>query len=205
MRKVLFIIITALVFFILLILFITPPSSLIHLRSNVPISLDEIFPRIGKFYLVYNPNIPVTVSRHFLSVYVDYNEPIYGCVKFIDGKFAITEKGNIIRMRNINSGCKIMIYANFENERWDNAYKLLFVNLLKNDMINKIHQFEVYDGEPAFYDKNGILVIMGNINFNDKIVEYKKVLEVYKDKLKNIKEVDLRFKNEAIVRWRELK
>ena len=205
MRKAFFIIITTLIFFILFTLFVAPPSSFVHLKSNVPVSLDEIFPQIGKFYLVYNPNVPVTITRHFLSVYVDYNEPIYGCVKFIDSEFAITKKGNIIKMRNDKNDCKITIYANFENERWDNAYKLLFVNLLKNDMINKIQQFEVYNGEPAFYDKNGILVIMGNLNFGDKIIEYKKVLEVYKDKLKNIKEVDLRFKNEAIIRWRELK
>jgi len=203
MKKIFLVSAVTLIFLILFALFFMPPSSFIHLKSNVPISLDNVFPQIGKFYLVYHPNIPVSISRHFLSVYVEYDEPVYGCLKFIDGKFAITEKGNIIRINK--NDCKVLTYANFENERWDNEYKTLFVNLLKNDMINKIQQFDVYDGEPAFYDKNGILVIMGNLDFDKKIIEYKKVLEIYKDKLKNIKEVDLRFKGEAIIRWRELK
>ncbi len=203
MKKTFLIIVVILVFLILFALFIAPPSSIIHLKSNVPISLNEIFPQVGKFYLIYNPDIPVDISRHFLSVYVEYNEPVYGCLKFIDGEFAITKKGNIIKTRN-ESNYRATIYANFENNHWDDEYKMLFVNLLKNDMINKVKQFVVYDGEPAFYDKNGILVIMGNLNFDNKIIEYKKVLEVYKDKLKQIKEVDLRFKNEAIIRWRDL-
>ncbi len=204
MKKFLF---TAIVIFILLflfILFITPPSFFIYLKSNVPISLDEVFPHIGTFYLIYRPNLPVSLSRRFLLVNVSYNEPVYGCFKFIDGEFAITKKGNIIRMKN-KKGCRKVFYANFESVHWDDEYKLMFVNLMKNDMINNIKQFEVYDGEPAFYDKNGILVIMGNLNFNYKTVEYIEVLKVYKDRLKDIKEVDLRFKNEAIIRWRELK
>ena len=202
MRKTFLIVAIILISLILFVLFVAPPSSLIHLKSNVPISLDEIFPKVNKFYLIYKPVVSISMSRRFLSVYVEYNEPVYGCLKFIDGEFAITEKGNIIRMKNKNN-CKVTIYANFENSHWDNEYKMLFVNLLKNDMINKIEQFVVYSGEPAFYDKNGILVIMGNLDFKNKAIEYKKVLEFYKYKLKQIKEVDLRFKNEAIIKWRE--
>ncbi|GEM_PF-1173704 len=204
MRKSLFTAVVILILLILLTLFIAPPSSFIYLKSNVPISLDEVFPHIGAFYLIYHPNLAVSLSRHFLLVNVNYNEPVYGCFKFIDGEFAITEKGNIIRMKN-KKDCKKVFYANFESVHWDDEYKLMFVNLTKNDMINNVKQFEVYDGEPAFYDKNGILVIMGNLNFGYKTLEYRKVLEVYKERLKDIKEVDLRFKNEAIIRWRELK
>jgi hypothetical protein len=188
---------------IFIILFIAPPIFLIHLQSNVPISLDQIFPKLGSSYLAYVPKLPVKLKRSFLSVYVKYNEPVYGSIKFIDGTFAITKKGNIIKPKGLVDTTNA-INASIQSERWDNDYKMLFTSLLNEGLLENVKSFEVKNGNPAFYDKSGILVIIGNLNCNDKILEYKEVLKIYKNKLKNIKEVDLRFENEAIVRWREL-
>ncbi len=190
---------------ILLIFFVFPvfflPSERINLKSNVEVSLSEIFYKKGFFYELYRPKLPVIVRRKFWSADVIYEEPVIGSVKFSDGEFAITLKGHIINLTKNNKG--EIVIAKMDSDGWSEEFSSLFYALKASGILSDVKEFLWYSNNPAFYDKNGILVIMGYGNYNDKILEYEKALRLYKTKESFIGEVDLRYRDEAVIRWRK--
>ena len=130
-----------------------------------------------------------------------YEEPVIGNIRFSNGQFAITLKGHIIKLINNNKGEDVS--ADMDSNEWSEDFSKLFYELKDYNMLDDIKKFCLYKNSPAFYDKNGILVIMGYESYNDKILEYKKTLSLYDEKRDSIERINLRYENEAVLTWRK--
>jgi hypothetical protein len=199
MKKVILFII---VIFLILV-FSTPflPERLIRLHSNVPIHTDDVFKKSGDFYYVYVSKLPVTIHRKFVYIDVFYSEPVIGTVQFTDGKFAITEKGHIIK--TIEGSNKFKLMADMQSSQWDENFVSMFSAARITDILDEMEEFEVFNGLAGFYDKNKIAVIMGNGNYGEKFLEYKKILELYAKKTEEIKKIDMQYYAQAVIEWRK--
>ncbi len=201
MKKFLF----AVLFTFIIVVFVLPmfflPFNAIRLKSNVPISLNNIFDKKGIFYELYNSKLPVEIHRGIWRATVYYNEPVIGNIKFLDGEFAITLKGHIINLTKNNKG--VNTFADMKSNEWSEEFSELFIALKKSNDLENVKEFLLHNNSPAFYDKEGVLVIMGYGNYNDKIMEYEKVLLMYKNKEKLMKEISLKYSGEAVIRWRK--
>ncbi len=193
-------IITLLFFLFVFPLFFLPPAR-ITLKSDVPISIDDVLCKKGMFYKLYSPKKPVKIERNFWKARVMYEEPVIGNIRFSNGQFAITLKGHIIKLINNNKGEDVS--ADMDSNEWSEDFSKLFYELKDYNMLDDIEKFCLYKNSPAFYDKNGILVIMGYESYNDKILEYKKTLSLYDEKRDSIERIDLRYENEAVLTWRK--
>jgi len=80
---------------------------------------------------------------------------------------------------------------------------LLFVNLNDLNILDTVDKFSVENKMIAFYDKNKILVIMEKGDYKKKLQEYKKVIELFNEEIYKIKEINLQYKEQAIIKWRE--
>ncbi len=189
----------AVIVFFVFFLYFLPPGR-INLQSNVKMSLGDILNKKGPFYELYNTKIPVVIRRGFLSADVVYEEPVIGYVKFLDGEFAITLKGHIINLTEKNKGENVL--ANMKSNEWSEDFSRLFYVLKNKNLLNSIREISLSGNLPAFYDKTGILVIMGYGNYNEKILEYKKTVSLYKNKTTLIREIDLQFDGESVIKWR---
>ncbi len=199
MKKLLFFTIIV----ILVIVFTVPflPAQLIRIHSNVPITVQDVFSKKGNFYYVYHSKLPVKIRRKFLYIDVFYNENILGVIQFTDGKFAITEKGHIIKLDADNG--KFNLLADMWSKQWDSEFVSLFETAEKGGIINNINKFVVFNRLPAFYDKNNIVVIMGNGNYGEKFVEYKRMMKLFEKEAVNIKEIHMEFNSQAVIDWRK--
>jgi len=199
MKKLLIISITTIIF---LFIIISPllPLNCIHIYSNVKIMPDDVFKKVGNFYYVYQLKVPAEIQRKPLNIDVHYNEKIWGIIHFTDKDFAITEKGHII---NKTEGAKNNLFTDFASKNWNGDFVLLFVNLNSLNIMSIIDKFTVKNKKVAFYDKNKIIVIMGEGNYKKKLKEYSKVAEMFKEKMGKIKEIDLQYKDQAVIKWRE--
>ena len=198
MKKLILLIITV----ILLLVLLSPllPAERIRVYSNIEISLDDIFKKVGTLYSVYQLKIPAKIHRKPLSVYVFYNETILGTIHFSDGDFAISSKGHII---NKEGELENNFFADFTSKSWNENFTLLFVNLNDLNILDTVDKFSVENEMIAFYDKNKILVIMEKGNYKKKLQEYKKVIELFNEEIYKIKEINLQYKEQAIIKWRE--
>lgn len=195
-----------LIFFIIIIIFlfiiVSPilPSSCIHIYSNVPIKPKDLFEKVGNLYYVYNPKLPVEIQRKPLNINVQYNEKVLGIIHFMDGDFEITEKGRIIsKAKSITNN----FYADFTSKDWNEDFAMLFVNLNNLGIINKIDKFIIENKQIAFYDKNKIIVIIGIGDCKKKLEEYIGVEKMFKKDLNKIEEIDLRYRDQAAIKWRK--
>ena len=199
MKRIL-VFLTAIIVFLFIIVSPILPSRCIHIHSNVPLMPKDVFERVGNLYSVYHPKLPVKIQRKPLNIDVQYNEKVLGIIHFTNGDFAITEKGRII------SKTKNMInnfYCDFASSNWNEDFVALFVNLNNLGIINKIDKFVIKNKQIAFYDKDKIIVIIGRGDFKKKLEEYIKVEEMFKKKMNKIKEIDLRYQGQAVIKWRE--
>ncbi len=199
MKKVILFVIVA----FLILVFSTPflPRRFIRVHSNVPVSVNDIFKKSGDFYYVYVSKLPVTIHRKFIYIDVFYQEPVVGTVQFADGKFAITEKGHIIKTIEGNSEFKLI--ANMQSSQWDENFVSMFSAAKMASILNEIREFAVFNGLAGFYDKNKIAVIMGNGNYGEKFLEYKKILELYAKKMEEMKKINMQYYAQAIIEWRK--
>ncbi len=199
MKKIAIVIIFLFLFLYLFSLFYLPASR-ITLKSNVSVKLSSVLPTKHGLFELKPLNDFTKIRKGFLSAVVYYNEPIIGGIKFSDGQFAITLKGRII---NSNDYKGEYMLADMKSSDWCEEWSRLFYSIKSASACGYVREFLLFNSLPAFYDKNGILVIMGYGNYNDKILEYKKTMFVLKDKLDLIKEIDLEYEKEAVIRWRE--
>ncbi len=198
MKKLILLIITV----ILLLILLSPllPAERIQVYSNIEISPDDIFKKIGILYSVYQLKIPAKIHRKPLSVDVFYNEIILGTIHFSDGDFAISSKGHII---NKEEELENNFFADFTSKSWNENFILLFVNLNDLNILDAVDKFSIENEMIAFYDKNKILVIMEKGDYKKKLQEYKKVIELFNEEIYKIKEINLQYKKQAIIKWRE--
>ncbi len=176
------------------------PLQCIHIHSNVPLTPEDVFEKVGKLYFVYQPKLPVGIQRKPLNINVQYEEKVLGIIHFTDGDFSITENGHII---NKTKNMMKNFYANFASKDWSKDFVALFVNLNNLGIMNKIDKFAIENEQVAFYDKNKIVVIMGRGDCKKKLEEYIKVEEMFKGKMSKIKEIGLQYENQAVVKWRK--
>jgi len=198
MKKLILLIITV----ILLLILLSPllPAERIRVYSNIEIGLDDIFKKVGILYSVYQLKIPAEIHRKLLSVDVFYNETIFGTIHFSDRDFAISSKGHII---NKKEELENNFFADFTSKSWNENFILLFVNLNDLNILDTVDKFSVENKMIAFYDKNKILVIMEKGDYKKKLQEYKKVIELFNEEIYKIKEINLQYKEQAIIKWRE--
>lgn len=198
MKKLVLLIITV----ILLLVLLSPllPAERIQVYSNIEISLDDIFKKVGTLYSVYQLKIPAKIHRKPLSVDVFYNEMILGTIHFTDGDFAISSKGHII---NKEEELENNFFADFTSKSWNENFILLFVNLNNLNILDTVDKFSIENKMVAFYDKNNILVMIEKGDYVKKLQEYKKVIELFNEEINKIKEINLQYKEQAIIKWRE--
>lgn len=175
------------------------PQRFINIVSNVPLKADEVFSGFNGLYFTYYTKVPVIIHRKLLQVDVSYEESPICNIKFTNGTFGITKNGYVID-ESLSGG--LLINANFEKEKWDSAFSDFFLILLSHNYINQVKSLEIYEKNIAFFDKKDILIIMGNDNFERSFEEYLKVLEMFSKKIAEIKSVDLRYNDQAIIVWR---
>lgn len=198
MKKLILLIITV----ILLLVLLPPllPAERIQVYSNIEINLDDIFKKVGTLYSVYQLKVPAKIHRRPLSVDVFYNKIILGSIHFSDGDFAISSKGHII---NNEEELENNFFADFTSKSWNENFILLFVNLNNLNILDAVDKFSIENEMIAFYDKNKILVIMEKGNYKKKLQEYKKVIELFNEEIYKIKEINLQYEEQAIIKWRE--
>ncbi len=198
MKKLVLLIITVILLFVLL----SPllPAERIQVYSNIEISLDDIFKKVGTLYSVYQLKIPAKIHRKPFSVDVFYNEIILGAIHFTDGDFAISSKGHII---NKEEELENNFFADFTSKSWNENFILLFVNLNNLNILDTVDKFSIENKMVTFYDKNNILVIIEKGDYVKKLQEYKKVIELFNEEIYKIKEINLQYKEQAIIKWRE--
>lgn len=189
---------------ILLLVLLSPllPAERIQIYSNVEISPDDIFKKAGTLYFVYQLKIPAKIHRKPLSVNVFYNETILGTIHFTDGDFAISSKGHIINKEEELENNLFAVFADFTSKNWNEDFILLFVNLNNLNILDAVDKFSIENEMIAFYDKNKILVIMKKGDYKKKLQEYKKVIELFNEEIYNIKEINLQYKEQAVIKWR---
>lgn len=187
---------------ILLLVLLSPllPAERIQVYSNIEINLDDIFKKVGTLYSVYQLKVPAKIHRRPLSVDVFYNKIILGSIHFSDGDFAISSKGHII---NNEEELENNFFADFTSKSWNENFILLFVNLNNLNILDAVDKFSIENEMIAFYDKNKILVIMEKGNYKKKLQEYKKVIELFNEEIYKIKEINLQYEEQAIIKWRE--
>jgi hypothetical protein len=174
-------------------------ESAITIESNIPLKASDIFWKIGPFFYTYFPKKTAVIAHSLLKANVSYNElPIYD-IKFDDGIFGLTKDGFIIKESGIGLQ---MLQAKINSDQWDDSFKGLFRALDENNLIDKIDSFYLNQKYVAFFDKNGILNIIGDLKFNEKLQEYMKTEELFSNKLKTIKQIDFRFDNQSVIIWR---
>ncbi|MEA3313756.1 MAG: hypothetical protein U9Q18_05210 [Caldisericota bacterium] len=149
---------------------------------------------------MYQLKVPAKIHRRPLSVDVFYNKIILGSIHFSDGDFAISSKGHII---NNEEELENNFFADFTSKSWNENFILLFVNLNNLNILDAVDKFSIENEMIAFYDKNKILVIMEKGNYKKKLQEYKKVIELFNEEIYKIKEINLQYEEQAIIKWRE--
>jgi hypothetical protein len=70
------------------------------------------------------------------------------------------------------------------------------------NILDAVDKFSIENEMIAFYDKNKILVIMKKEDYKKKLQEYKKVIELFNEEIYNIKEINLQYKEQAVIKWR---
>ncbi len=187
--------------FILVLISFSPllPKQQINFESNVPISLDDILFRCGSFYFTYIPKKAANITHTFLRASVSYEEQPFCNIKFDEGLFGATSTGIIIE-QTLNDG--ITLVARIKKSQWNENFAGLFCALKDNNLFGGVDYFIFYQNYVAFFDKNGILNIIGNYNFGEKVREYVKTTELLNKKLKQIKTIDLRFNDQSVIIWR---
>ncbi len=187
----------------LIFLFVTPflPKSLIKINSNVPITANDLFNKIGHFYYVYESKLPAKIQRKFIGITVYYNEPVIGEIQFSDGKFAITKNGHIIGYVS-GSYNEFKLKADMESKQWSENFASMVVEASKTGCLKNMKSVAIFGENSGFYDKNGIAVIMGNDEYSKKFLEYEKLIKMFNKRVKMIEKIDLSYKNEAVIKWR---
>ncbi len=199
MKKLLFFITVIFLIF----LFLTPllPKSLITINSNVPISMSDLFDKVGHFYYVYKSKLPAKIQRKFIGITVYYSEPVIGEIDFSDGKFAITKNGRIIGYVP-GSYNEFKLKANMESKQWSENFASMIVRASEAGCLKNMDSVAIFGEDSGFYDKNGIAVIMGNDEYSEKFLEYEKLIKMFNKRVKMIERIDLSYKNEAVIKWR---
>jgi len=197
MKKFLFV----LVLFIIVLFAFSPflPERFINIESNIPLKAEDIFTGFDGFYFTYYTKIPVSLHRRLLKVTINYEEEAICNIKFTNGVFGITKSGQVIN-EIMSEGTFIL--ADFERNKWNEDFAKIFLILSIYDYADKIKNLEIYENNIAFFDKKDILIIMGNDNLERNFKEYLKVLQMFSLKISEIKSIDLRYNNQAVIVWR---
>lgn len=174
------------------------PKNRIIIKSEVPISCDDIFFHFGGLYFTYLNKIDVPVKRSFMKVEVSYEpEPILN-IKFTDGIRGLTSKGFLIsKMSESNDVLTVNASANL----WP-RFMNLYLELNKMDLISEVKSFEIYQNKVAFFNKKGILIITGEYNLKDSLVKLTKSEKIIDEKGKLARIIDLEYEGQSIIIWR---
>lgn len=174
-------------------------ESNVALSSNVPVHLEKVLRKIGPFYLSIAPLENVQIFRHPFKIEVKYEEKPLLNIKFKNGEFGITENGFLI----VNTGPNLPnVIANFSSSFYNEEMGNFLIYCMENNFLGFFKQLELIDQGIAFTDKNAIFVIIGKGDFELKMKEYNKVIEVLSKDLKAVKSIDLRYNLQAVVKWR---
>lgn len=174
------------------------PASRIEIKSEVPVDKKDIFFRFFDLYFTYLKKINVSIERKFLKISIEYSpEPIFNA-KFKDGLKGITENGYLVT-KTIEGNKMIMVNSNISD--W-NRFSSLFIELMEKNLLDEVKSFELHDDKVAFFDKKGILIIVGDCDISSLVNKYLKTIEYLGDKAENVKIIDMQYKNEGIIIWR---
>jgi hypothetical protein len=197
MKKFLFV----LALFIIVLFAFSPflPERFINIESNIPLKAEDIFTGFDGFYFTYYTKIPAVVHRKLLKVNINYEEKAICNIKFTNGISGITKNGQVIKEA---MGEEPSIIANFEEDKWNDEFAKIFLILSIYNYVDKIKNLEIYENNIAFFDKKDILIIMGNDNLERNFKEYLKILQMFSLKISEIKSIDLRYNNQAVIVWR---
>lgn len=176
------------------------PERFIKIESNVPLTAKEIFPRVGAVYFTFLKMKDVELNRGFLNVNVLYNEEPVCNIKFKDGTFGLTEGGFIIE-ETVSDG-KVLI-CDFDSKNWSEVFRNFFLVSRKYDYLDNVTYLKNIDNGLAFFDKKDILIMMSSDDIERSFIEYVEVLKKFEDRLDNMKSIDLRYKDQAIIIWRD--
>ncbi len=196
MRKLLFVL---LILFSLLIAFAPLlPENRIIIKSEVPISCDDIFFHFGNLYLTYLSKIDVPVKRSFVQVEVNYEpEPVLN-VKFTDGIKGLTSKGFLIS--KIGEANDVLV-VNASADLWQ-RFMDLYLELNKMNLISEVKSFEIYQNKVAFFNKKDILIITGEFNLENSLAKLARSEEIIDEKGKLARIIDLEYEGQSIIIWR---
>ncbi|BAL81303.1 hypothetical protein CSE_11770 [Caldisericum exile AZM16c01] len=175
-------------------------SENIKIVSNVPVKVDDLLRKVGPFYLGVAPLREIQITRKLFRLEITYYEEPVINIQFKDGIFALTKTGFLIEKGNLNLP---LTFANFSSSSYNKLMGSLIIYCKDNNLLNIIKSLEIFGGDVAFVDKNGILVIIGKGDYELKMNEYIKALEILSKRVKHIKSIDLRFNLQAVIAWRE--
>jgi hypothetical protein len=175
-------------------------SGNINISSNVPIKAYDLLRKVGPFYLGILPLREMQIKREPFRLEISYYETPLLNIQFKDGIFGLTKSGFLI---NNGSLSLPVVFANFYSSSYNNVIGDLILYCINNNLLDLIKSFELLDKDIGFVDKNGILIIIGKGDYEFKMKEYLKTLEVLSKDVKNIKSIDLRFNMQAVIIWRE--
>ena len=198
MKKFLFILTLVIIVFFAFSPFL--PEKFINIESNIPLKANDVFKGFDGFYFTYYTKIPAVVHRKLLKVNINYEEKAICNIKFTNGISGITKNGQVIN--EVMSEGPFIIAANFGKDKWNGDFAKFFLTLSSFNYVDKIKNLEIYENNVAFFDKKDILIIMGNGNLERDFKEYLKILQMFSLKISEIKSIDLRYNNQAIIVWR---
>jgi len=201
MKKAIAIFIVIALFLLTVLVAFSPllPESSVFIASNIPLTPSDIFWKVGPVFFTYLPKMPVSMQYRLLKVEVSYTEPPKYAIKFNDVLFGLTKDGYIVQETEKNLKT---ITAKIESTQWNESFVGLFLAVDKDNLIDKIDSFCLFQNYVAFFDKNGILNIIGDEQYSKKLQEYLKTIELFSNKLKEIKQIDFRFDNQSVIIWR---
>lgn len=172
----------------------------ITLNSNVQVGLEDLLYKLGPLYITIFPKKDIIITRKPFHVTIEYNEKALFNIKLKDGIFGFTQSGFLVEMPNSN----FELIGNFESKFYNEDIKEFLLFFSKSGMsLDNLKSVELLNGDIAFVDKNGILVIIGKGDYEIKMKEYDKALVVLASKKNFIKSIDLRYSMQAVITWRE--
>jgi len=176
------------------------PSKRIEIESEIPISPNEIFWGYKGVYFTYFLKRDAEIERSFLKLLVRYTEEPILNIKFEDGLKGVTRDGFLIAKLALSSD-PVVVNANVEEWR---LFSALFLKLSERNLINEVKSLDFYEKNVAFFDKKGILIIIGENDLDNKLVRYLETIKIMNEsnKIALVKIIDLRFKGESVIIWR---
>lgn len=174
------------------------PESRIEISSEVPVKPEAFFYKVGNLYLTYFTKSNVEMERCFMGLRVKYlPRPIMNA-KFKDGIRGVTEDGFTL---NSLASTDEVIVVNASYKDWD-IFRDLFLTMKNKGILSDVERFEVYKGKVAFFDKKGILIVVGQEKPEIAFMKLNKAQEFLKEPFKSGLVIDLQYKNECVIFWR---